>query len=130
MSVTYITNNPTRCEVMTDGKKCGELSAFLFVNAFTKQLMCDGCAMRQRAAGVRGPVPGGGPPIMEFSLLELIPARQALLDEKMALENRLGRSIQREVDLDKRLTKAQWHYWIVFACACSLAITTVIGWVR
>ncbi len=75
-------NNPTLCKVLIDGEECGAYSSFVFVSAYTTRLICDQCASRYRASHSHTA-------ILEFSLLELIPAREILL-QRVAKSERLA----------------------------------------
>jgi hypothetical protein len=130
MSTTTITNNPTRCEMLRDGKKCDALSSYIHVTAFSKQLMCDGCAADLRYATRKAVVPGATP-LLEFSLLELVPARRALLadrdailHEKEELEIQLRRALNDGVALTERLkqmTFLAWGWGLSFAVGVPVA---------
>jgi hypothetical protein len=84
------TNNPFQCESTVDGKPCGNLASSIYKSAIATRLVCDTCARRYKAGG-----PGGGATnLMEFSLMELIPAREVLV-------MKLGRSERLEAKMKK-----------------------------
>jgi hypothetical protein len=66
---------------MRDGAKCGQPSSYVYKTAFATRLVCDDCAQELRM--VKGAI--GPPPLVEYALLELVPARRALLEEKQSL---------------------------------------------
>jgi hypothetical protein len=71
--------NPTTCEILINGKPCGEYSSYVYKTVFTTRLVCSGCATAYRSAGLR--------PLLEFALMELIPARESLeMELKMTQE--------------------------------------------
>jgi hypothetical protein len=92
------------CERLTDGVRCGSPSSFVYKSASgPAQLLCDRCASEARASG-RGM---RNVPLMEFSLLELLPARQALLEEKGKLTERLTNALRDTVRAEERLVATE-----------------------
>jgi hypothetical protein len=76
--------NPTTCEVLINGKPCGEYSSYVYKTAFATRLVCSGCASAYRAATSKSMT---RPPTLEFALMELIPAREVLeMELKMTTE--------------------------------------------
>jgi hypothetical protein len=76
--------SPIPCSSMINGQPCPGYAAYVYRSASTVRLICDGCAMESNQAltsGSRG-LPARRSPIVEFSLLELIPARKLLVSEK------------------------------------------------
>jgi hypothetical protein len=100
-------SNPMLCERLTDGTRCGSPSSFVYKAASgPAQLLCDRCASEARASG-RGM---RKVPLMEFSLLELLPARQTLLEEKGKLSERLTNALRDTVRAEERLVAAEERF--------------------
>jgi hypothetical protein len=73
-------NNPFVCDMVVDGKPCPNHASLLYRTRHATKVVCDTCASELRMAKGRL-VPT---PIVEFALLELMPAREALLRERDA----------------------------------------------
>lgn len=67
-----IVNNPTTCEVLIAGKRCENSSSYVYRDTWNTRLICDTCARQYLVEGSQAP-------ILEFTLAELVPARQVLL---------------------------------------------------
>jgi hypothetical protein len=114
-------NNPTLCESVVDGKPCGGYSSYIYKTATTTRLICDECARKYRAGG-----PGGGvsAPIFEFSLLELVPARQVLMMKVSRLE-RVNEKMRRlaELSVEERNLLDRHIMWEMIGCAVAGVFT-------
>ncbi len=104
-------NNPTLCEVLIDGEKCGGYSSYVFKSAHTTRLVCDQCANRYRGSSVHAP-------ILEFSLLELIPAREILL-AKVAKAERLAAKA--------KASSALWDNRVALGYSAAGALGIILG---
>jgi hypothetical protein len=69
--------NPFICDMLVDGKRCPNDAAWLYRTVYTTKLVCDGC--RGELTATKGLIVGA--PVVEVALLELMPARAALLAE-------------------------------------------------
>lgn len=78
-------NTPFVCESMVNGSACGKPCSYVYKSAHVMRLVCDVCAHElQTVKGALGPAP-----VVEYALLELVPARAALLEEKRLVEQEL-----------------------------------------
>jgi hypothetical protein len=104
--------NPTVCEILIDGQRCNEPSAFVLKTAFATRLCCPECARRYKAEGVTAP-------LLELALMELIPAREALEQElKMTVD--MVEKMNRLAVLAANERRLQLHLTLV-VCAIGLA---------
>jgi hypothetical protein len=94
-------NNPTLCEILIDGRRCNEPSSYVLKTAFATRLCCADCARRYKAEGVTAP-------IMEYALLELIPAREALEQQLKTLSQQLAAAYQKLGAADRTLDRMGW----------------------
>jgi hypothetical protein len=83
-------NNPFTCDFTVDGQKCQEPASRLYRTAFATKLICDGCAAMIQ--GAKGHL--AATPIVEVSLLELIPARAELLLDLRLAQSRVSTLIE------------------------------------
>src|ERR1700758_3643381 len=70
-------NSPFVCKSIANGVVCGQPAAKVYATATTTRLVCDDCAAALGSA--KGLIVN--PPIADVCLLELLPAREALLKE-------------------------------------------------
>lgn len=77
-------NNPALCEVLIEGNRCNGFSSHIYKSAYATRLVCDDCARRYRTEGSTSP-------ILEFALLELVPARELLVDRLTKTEKAFGK---------------------------------------
>jgi hypothetical protein len=107
-------NNPTLCQSTVEGQPCGNYSTHIYKTATTTRLVCDECAYRYRAGGSTAP-------LLEFSLLELIPARQVLL-MKLSTMERLHRKNQRlsELAVEERDLVDRIANWALISAAATI----------
>jgi hypothetical protein len=95
-------NNPTLCESVRDGKPCGGYSAYVYKTAHTTRLICDQCAKEYRAG--RSVVP-----IIEFSLMEMIPARKVLVAGLESMRGELERTKSEVTRLGEHIDRLNGH---------------------
>ena len=100
-------NNPTLCESLIEGKRCNELSSYIYKSAFATRFICDSCARQYRHEGSEVP-------LLEFALLELLPARHVLVD-------RLDRVTKAYEKL--KAVSARGIHFSFFGCTVTIATT-------
>lgn len=108
------TNNPFLCESTVDGKRCSNFASTIYKSAFMTRLVCDECSHRYKTGG-----PGGGVTnLMEFSLMELIPAREVLTMKLSRLE-RLNTKMRKLAALaaEERVMLERINMWLLLVFA-------------
>lgn len=133
-------NTPFVCESLLDGAKCGQPATHIYKSAHVTRLICDDCvASLRNVKGALGPAP-----VVEFALLELVPARQLLLDTNRALKesNDSFRRVTLEDTrmLEERLARSEVRagvaeragllvaYWMWAAIAYGVLATAIGVW--
>ena len=103
-------NNPFTCDMLRDERRCGGDASQLYRTATATKVVCDACATVLRTAkGRMSPAP-----IVEFALVELIPARNSLLSEiRFAKETIDGnkahiRQLMAALDVYERIPGLRW----------------------
>lgn len=119
-----VTNNPFVCESTVDGKPCGGIASSIYKSAVATRLVCDACARRYKAGG-----PGGGTTnLMEFSLMELIPAREVLvmrLGRSERVEAKMKKMV--ELGLEERNMLDRFTMWAAIGYAVAFFILGIWG---
>ena len=137
-------NNPFLCESIVDGAKCGQPAAYVYKSVHATRIVCDGCVRElQSVKGAVAPAP-----VMEFALMELVPARQVLLDAKRQVEDAFDSFRRVRVEdtkiLEERLARSEVRagvaekaglliaYWLWVAVGYGVLVTIVGGylWLR
>jgi hypothetical protein len=123
-----ISGNPFTCESTVDGKRCGNLASSIYKTSIATRLICDDCARRYKQGG-----PGGGSSnVMDFALLELIPAREVIV-MKLNRELRMNEKIKRlaALGLEERnmLDRASVIVALTFSPLCFIAGWFLRSWV-
>lgn len=119
-------NDPFVCESMRDGAKCGQPAAYVYKTAFATRLVCDGCAQELRSVkGALGPAP-----IVEYALLELVPARQVLLEEKLLMMSKAERDRAEISVLEKAGTLIAYWLWVAVGYGVLATLVGAYGWLH
>ena len=113
-------STPFVCKSVCGGQTCGKPAARVYVTANAVRLVCDDCAAELKSA--KGMLVA--PPIVDVALLELIPAREALMtdnDRLRRLNRKTSQLLLAATEENNRLDKAYSFVFLGF----SLAVITV-----
>lgn len=119
--------NPFTCEALVDSARCGKDASYVHKSASSPaMLFCDVCAKELKASsrGMRKV------PIVEFSLLELIPPRDGLIAENGKLREAVMTAglLYRAAEEKIHLMKFEW--WVLCTVSVLSIGLAIWGWMR
>lgn len=119
--------NPFTCEALVDSARCGKDASYVHKSASSPaMLFCDVCARELKASsrGMRKV------PIVEFSLLELLPPREALYAENGKLREAVMTAGLMYRATEERLQHVKFEWWVLCTVSVLSIILAIWGWVR